>query len=184
MPFKNIYLLLFFFAEIFTCYLEVMFFHLTFVLNQFSIAVIIWFPFIKAGKANLLPHKFVTLILLFFKYQWISIMKNTQIFFENWESSPQLIAFLLSDRDRCHFTLKLIGNEEVILKSFMTLDIMPHGPIFRVVVRSQIMNPWQLPLLPLRWVQFSLYINSIYVALPHQISFGFSKKLKIYRKFI
>jgi len=45
---------------------------------------------------------------------------------------------ILSDRDMCHFTLKLISDEEDTLKSFMAFDITPREPIFRVVVESQI----------------------------------------------
>ena len=33
-----------------------------------------------------------------------------------------------------------------ILKSFMVFDIIPHGPIFRVVVGSQIVVPPTIPL--------------------------------------
>ena len=41
------------------------------------------------------------------------------------------------------FHLKPIGNEEDILKSFMMFDITPRGPIFKVVVGSQIVVPQQ-----------------------------------------
>ena len=41
-----------------------------------------------------------------------------------------------SDRVLCHSTSKLIDDEKDITKSFMTFDIMPYGPIFKVVVES------------------------------------------------
>ena len=45
---------------------------------------------------------------------------------------------LLSNRKLLHFTSKPIDDEEDILKSFMAFDITPRGPVFRVVVGSQI----------------------------------------------
>ena len=45
---------------------------------------------------------------------------------------------ILWDRDMCHSSPKLIGDEEDTLKFFIAFDIMPRGPIFRVVVESQI----------------------------------------------
>ena len=45
------------------------------------------------------------------------------------------------DRELYHSTSKPIGDEEDTLKYFTTFDIMPHKPIFRVVVRSQIVVP-------------------------------------------
>ena len=50
----------------------------------------------------------------------------------------------MSDRELCHSTSKPIGDKEDTLKSFMSFDIAPHGPIFRVVVVSQIVVPQQL----------------------------------------
>ena len=47
------------------------------------------------------------------------------------------------DRELCHFISKPFGDEEDTLKSFMVFDITPCGPIFRVVVGSQIMVPQQ-----------------------------------------
>jgi len=44
----------------------------------------------------------------------------------------------MSNRELCHSTSKSIGDEENTLKSFMAFDITPHGPIFRVVIGSQI----------------------------------------------
>ena len=49
----------------------------------------------------------------------------------------------MSDRELCHSTSKPIVDEEDILKSFMTFDITPHEPAFRVVVENQIMVPQQ-----------------------------------------
>ena len=51
----------------------------------------------------------------------------------------------LSDRELCHSTSKLIGDEEDTLKSFMVFDITPHGPAFRVVVDSEIVVPPTIP---------------------------------------
>ena len=45
----------------------------------------------------------------------------------------------LSDCELCHSISKPIGDEKDTLKSFMTFDITLRGPIFRVVVGSQIM---------------------------------------------
>ena len=49
----------------------------------------------------------------------------------------------MSDRDLCHSNSKLISDEKDMLKSFMTFDITPCGPAFRVVVGSQIVVPQQ-----------------------------------------
>ena len=43
---------------------------------------------------------------------------------------------VLSDRELCYSTSKLIGNEEDTLKSFIIFDITPRGPVYRVVVES------------------------------------------------
>ena len=53
---------------------------------------------------------------------------------------------LLSDLELYHSILKPIGDEENILKSFMTFDITPPRPVFRVVVESQIVAPPTIPL--------------------------------------
>ena len=45
---------------------------------------------------------------------------------------------LLSNCKLWHFTSKPIDDEEDIFKSFMAFDITPCGPVFRVVVGSQI----------------------------------------------
>jgi len=55
----------------------------------------------------------------------------------------------LSDHELCHSTSKSIGDEEDTLKSFMTFNITLRGPIFKVVVRSQIVVPLTIP--PLQW---------------------------------
>ena len=47
----------------------------------------------------------------------------------------------MSDCELCHSTSKPIGDEEDILKSFMTFDITSRGPVFRVVVGNQIVVP-------------------------------------------
>ena len=52
----------------------------------------------------------------------------------------------LSDRELCYSTSKPIGDEEDILRSFMTFDITPCVPVFRVVVGSQIVVPPTIPL--------------------------------------
>ena len=44
----------------------------------------------------------------------------------------------MSDRELCHFTSKSIGDGEDTLKYFMAFNITPDGPVFRMVVRSQI----------------------------------------------
>ena len=44
----------------------------------------------------------------------------------------------LSDHELCYSTSKSIGDEEDTLKSFMGFDITPRVPVFRVVVKSQI----------------------------------------------
>ena len=50
----------------------------------------------------------------------------------------------LLDCKLCHSTSKPIGDEEDTLKSFIAFDIKPGGPVFRVVVRSQILVSQQL----------------------------------------
>ena len=42
----------------------------------------------------------------------------------------------LSNHELCHSTSKLIDNEKDTLKSFMTFDITPRMPVFKVVVES------------------------------------------------
>ena len=49
----------------------------------------------------------------------------------------------LSDYELCHFTSKPISNKEDTLKSFIDFDITSCGPVFRVVVGSQIVIPQQ-----------------------------------------
>ena len=44
----------------------------------------------------------------------------------------------MSDHEQCHSISKLIGDEESTFKSFMAFDITSRGPVFRVVVGSQI----------------------------------------------
>ena len=44
----------------------------------------------------------------------------------------------LSDYELCHFTSKPISNTEDTLKSFIDFDITSCGPVFGVVVGSQI----------------------------------------------
>ena len=56
---------------------------------------------------------------------------------------------LLSDRKLWYFTSKPIDDEEDILKSFMAFDITPRGPVFRVVVGSQIVV--LLTIFPSQW---------------------------------
>ena len=51
--------------------------------------------------------------------------------------------YRVSDYELCHSTSKPISDEEGRLKSFMAFDITPRGPIFRVVVGSQIVIPQQ-----------------------------------------
>ena len=45
----------------------------------------------------------------------------------------------LSDHELYHFISKSIGDKEDTLKSFMAFDITPYKPVFRMVVRSQIL---------------------------------------------
>ena len=52
----------------------------------------------------------------------------------------------MSDCELCHSTSKPIGDEEDILKSFMTFDITSRGPVFRVVVGNQIVVPLTYPM--------------------------------------
>jgi len=47
----------------------------------------------------------------------------------------------MPNRELCHSTSKLIGDEEDTLKSFMKFDVTPYEPVFRVVVGSQIVVP-------------------------------------------
>ena len=56
---------------------------------------------------------------------------------------PRFSTFSLSDRELCHSTSKPIDDEEDTLKSFMTFDITPHGPVFRMIVGSRIVVPQQ-----------------------------------------
>ena len=49
----------------------------------------------------------------------------------------------LSDYELCHSTSKPISNKEDTLKSFIDFDITSCGPVFRVVVGSQIVIPQQ-----------------------------------------
>ena len=48
---------------------------------------------------------------------------------------------IMWDRELCHSTSKPIGDKKDTLKSFMTFDVTPCGPVFRVVVDSQIVAP-------------------------------------------
>ena len=50
----------------------------------------------------------------------------------------------LSDCELCYFISKPISNEEDTLKSFITFDITPYMPIFRMVVGSQIVTSKQI----------------------------------------
>ena len=73
------------------------------------------------------------------------------------------------DHELCHSTSKPIGDEESTLKSFMAFDIIARRPIFRVVVRSQIVVPskmkicktisQQYTLLQIGWGYVCLYIT-------------------------
>ena len=45
----------------------------------------------------------------------------------------------------CHSIPKRISDEEDILKFFMDFDITPHGPVLRMVVRSQIVTQQLIP---------------------------------------
>ena len=47
----------------------------------------------------------------------------------------------MSDRELCRSTSKPIGDEESTFKSFMAFDIVSRGPVFRVVVGTQILVP-------------------------------------------
>ena len=49
----------------------------------------------------------------------------------------------LSNYELCHSTSKPISNKEDTLKSFIDFDITSCGPVFRVVVGSQIVIPQQ-----------------------------------------
>jgi len=60
-----------------------------------------------------------------------------------------VILFNLSDHELCHSTSKPIGDKEDTLKSFITLDITPCMPVFRVIARSQIVVPPTIP--PSQW---------------------------------
>ena len=51
----------------------------------------------------------------------------------------------MSDRELCHSILKPISDEEDTFKSFITFDITPREPIFKVVVEIQIVV---LPTIP------------------------------------
>ena len=53
----------------------------------------------------------------------------------------------LSDCELCYSISKPISNEEDTLKSFITFDITPYMPIFRMVVGSQIVTPKQILLI-------------------------------------
>ena len=55
----------------------------------------------------------------------------------------------MSDRELCYSTSKAIGDEEDTLKSFMTFDITPCEPVFKVVVGSQIVVLPTIP--PSQW---------------------------------
>ena len=48
---------------------------------------------------------------------------------------------IMLDCELYHFTSKPIGDEEDILKSFMTFDITPRESVFKVIVGSQIVAP-------------------------------------------
>ena len=61
-----------------------------------------------------------------------------------YDSNPwPWLSYYFSNRELCHSTLKLIGDEKDTLKSFMTFNITPRKPIFRVVVECQIVTPQQ-----------------------------------------
>ena len=54
----------------------------------------------------------------------------------------QSLSYLL-DYELCHSTSKPISDKEDTLKSFIDFDITSCGPVFRVVVGSQIVIPQQ-----------------------------------------
>ena len=56
---------------------------------------------------------------------------------------PRFSTFPLSNRELYHSTSKPINDEEDTLKSFMKFDIMPWGPVFRMIVGSRIVVPQQ-----------------------------------------
>ena len=53
----------------------------------------------------------------------------------------------LPNRKLCYSISKPISNKEDTLKSFITFDITPYMPIFRMVVGSQIVTPKQILLI-------------------------------------
>ena len=61
----------------------------------------------------------------------------------------------MSDQELCHSISKPIGDEKNTLKSFMTFDITQCGPVFRMVVGSQIVVPPNNPSLTmtLSWLE-------------------------------
>ena len=63
----------------------------------------------------------------------------------------------LLDYELCHSTFKPIGDEEDTLKFFMAFDITPHGPVFRMIVGSQIL------------VLLTLYMLNILFSVPWNI---------------
>ena len=48
------------------------------------------------------------------------------------------------DHELCNSISKPISDEKDTLKSFMAFDIIPRGPVYRVVVGSQIVVPLEV----------------------------------------
>ena len=51
--------------------------------------------------------------------------------------------YIVLDCKLCYFISKFIGDEKNTFKFFMVFNIMSCGPVFRVVVESQIMTSQQ-----------------------------------------
>ena len=75
----------------------------------------------------------------------------------------------LSDHELCHSTSKPIGDEEDTLKSFMAFNATLQGPIFRVVVESQIVTPPTIYLAKCHVLFYQVFTHTIYTLITHKL---------------
>ena len=75
----------------------------------------------------------------------------------------------LSDHELSHSTSKLIGDKEDTLKSFMAFDTTPRGPVFKVVVGSQIVAPPTICLAKCHVLFYQVFTHIIYILITHKL---------------
>ena len=82
----------------------------------------------------------------------------------------------LSDHELCHSTSKPIGDEEDTLKSFMAFNATLQGPIFRVVVGSQIVVPPTIYLAKCHVLFYQVFTHLYIPSLPTNCNEFFSER--------